>query len=244
MNANWTSRTELLFGGEGVQRLKAARVAVIGLGGVGSFAVEALVRSGIGRLRLIDGDRVSADDINRQLIALPETVGRGKAKTARGRIHSINPDCRAEVRPVYLTAENAAELIDPSLDAVVDAIDDTPAKLAIFEAAAAAGLPVISSMGAARKTDPAHIRRGGIWDTSVCPLARAIRRELRHRGLRGERITCIYSTETPAEPTAHTGDRDRDERPPMGSFIAVSGIFGLHAARETVTRLLAEDPTR
>ena len=134
-----------------------------------------------------------------------------------------------------------ADHIDPSLDAIIDAVDDTPAKLALLETAVVLDIPVISSMGASLRNDPAQIRSGSIWDTSVCPLARIIRRELRRRRLRQGPVSCIYSTEPPAEPLALSRKAIIDGPTPLGSFVGVSGIFGLRAARETVMVLLKQE---
>ena len=192
------SRTQLLFGKEGMERLHAARVAVFGVGGVGGCTVEALARSGVGTLDLIDDDRVCITNINRQILATRETVGQYKVDAARERVMSINPKAQVNGYKTFFTPETAGAFDFTQFDYVVDAIDTVTGKLELIERAQWAGTPVISCMGAANKLDPSALEVADIYKTSVCPLARVMRRELRNRGVRHH--TVLASTELPRKP--------------------------------------------
>ena len=187
------SRTELLLGKEGLGRLSAARVAVFGIGGVGGYAAEALVRSGIGAIDLIDDDRVCLSNLNRQVIALHSTIGRLKVDVMRDRLLDINPGLKAVAHALFYLPETA-DVLDLSVyDYVIDAVDTVKAKLELACRAAELKMPIISAMGAGNKLDPARLRVADIYDTSVCPLARVMRGELRKRGIK--RLKVVYSTE-------------------------------------------------
>ena len=173
------SRTQLMFGADGIEKLAGSRVAVFGIGGVGGYTVEALARSGVGALDLIDDDKVSVSNINRQIIALNSTVGRYKVEAARERVLDINPDCKVTVHRTFFMPETAGQFDFSQYDYVVDAIDTVTGKIAIIMQAKAAGVPVISSMGAGNKLDPTAFRVADIYKTSVCPLAKVIRREMK-----------------------------------------------------------------
>ena len=195
---NQFSRTQLLFGPDAMKKLRESRVAVFGIGGVGGYAVEALARSGIGALDLIDDDKVCLTNLNRQLHATRKTVGRYKVDAAEERVHDINPDCAVRTyRTFYLP--DTRDLFDfTQYDYIIDAIDTVTGKLSLIEAAQAAGTPMISAMGAGNKTDPTAFRVDDIYRTSVCPLARVIRSECRKRGIRHLKV--VYSTEQPVRP--------------------------------------------
>ncbi|MCM1188826.1 MAG: tRNA threonylcarbamoyladenosine dehydratase [bacterium] len=195
---DWLGRTKLLLGCENVERLAQARVAVFGLGGVGGYVVEALARSGVGALDLVDHDVIMPSNRNRQILATVKTVGRPKAEVAAERVLEINPDCRVRVHRVFFLPETAAEFDFAEYDYVVDAIDTVTGKLLLAERAAEAGVPVISSMGAGNKLDPAAFRVADIYETKVCPLAKVMRRELRKRGI--EALKVVYSEEPPITP--------------------------------------------
>ena len=180
---NQFSRTQLLFGPEAMERLSRCRVAVFGIGGVGGYAVEALVRSGIGALDLIDDDRVCLTNLNRQLHATRKTVGQYKVDVAEERILEINPDCRVTKYKTFYLPETRDQFDFSQFDYVVDAIDTVTGKLALAEQAQETGIPIISAMGAGNKTDPAAFRVADIFQTSVCPLARVMRSECRKRGI-------------------------------------------------------------
>ena len=188
------SRLELLVGRDGLTRLERASVAVFGLGGVGSYAAEALVRGGVGRLTLIDFDTIDITNLNRQLHALDGTVGRAKAQVMAERCRSINPAARIEALQAFYAADNSAELLGRGYDFVLDCIDHISAKLHLIETCLAQGLPVIASMGAANKLDPTQVHVADLAHTRTCRLARIIRRELRRRGIHGG-LKVVYSTE-------------------------------------------------
>lgn len=192
------SRTELLLGREGMERLSAARVAVFGLGGVGGSAVEALARSGVGKLDLIDSDRLSLTNLNRQILATHRTLGQFKADAARDRVLDINPAAEVNARKVFYGPDTAGAFDFTRYDYVIDAIDTVTGKLALIERAQAAGTRIISCMGAGNKLDPTAFRVADIWETSVCPLARVMRKELKKRGVRHLKV--VYSREIPRNP--------------------------------------------
>ncbi len=225
------SRTAMLLGDEAMERLAAARVAVFGVGGVGGYAAEALARSGIGALDLIDSDRVAASNLNRQIIALHSTVDCYKVDAAMQRIADINPDCRVTVHRKFYLPENAAEFDFTQYDYVVDAIDTVSGKIGIVMQAKEAGVPVISSMGAGNKLDPTAFEVADIYSTSVCPLARVMRRELRKRGV--EHLKVVYSREEPRLP-AGEAQSDAHKRFVPGSVAFVPSVAGLIAAGEVI----------
>ena len=232
------SRTELLLGREGVERLARARVAVFGLGGVGGYAVEALARGGVGALDLIDSDRVSLTNLNRQILATHETLGRYKADAARDRVLSINPEAVVNARRVFYGPDTAGEFDFARYDYVVDAIDTVTGKLALIQEAQAAGVPVISCMGAGNKLDPAAFRVADIYETSVCPLARVMRKELKRRGVRCLKV--VYSQEPPREPEGALYQESLEgevRRQVPGSCAFVVAAAGMLLAGEVVRDL-------
>ena len=191
-------RTRLVLGREAMEKLKNARVAVFGLGGVGGNAVEALARSGVGALDLVDNDTVALTNLNRQIIATRSTVGQYKTEAAKARILDINPDCRVTLHTVFFLPETADGFDFSQYDYVIDAIDTVSAKLCLAEKCQAAGTPLISSMGTGNKLDPTMLEITDIYKTSVCPLARVMRTECRKRGIR--KLTVLYSKEIPRRP--------------------------------------------
>ena len=190
----------MLLGAEALERLFHARVAIFGIGGVGGYAAEALARSGIGAIDLIDSDKVSISNINRQIIATHKTVGRYKTEVMRERILEINPDCEVEIYNCFYLPQTQAEFEFRRYSYVVDAVDTVTAKLALILQAQEAGTPVISSMGTGNKLDPTALEVADIYETSVCPLARVMRRELKKRGVKSLKV--VYSREEP-KPPAH-----------------------------------------
>ena len=227
------SRTELLLGKEGVEKLKNARVAVFGIGGVGGYVVEALVRSGVGTLDLIDKDVVSESNINRQIIALHSTVGQFKTEVAARRAIDINPNVIINVYNVFYLPENAQDFDFSQYDYVVDAIDTVCGKIALIEQAKANNVPIISSMGAGNKLDPAAFEVVDITKTSVCPLARVMRRELKKRGI--EHVKVVYSKEEPLV----TGEKDEESGKSVpGSVAFVPSVVGLIIAGEVIKDLI------
>ena len=192
------SRTELIFGNEAMKKLAASRVAVFGIGGVGGYTVEALVRSGVGAVDLIDDDRVCLTNINRQIYATQKTVGKYKVDVAAERIADINPDAVVRTYKTFYTPETSEQFDFTEYDYVVDAIDTVTGKIELVLKAKAAGTPIISSMGAGNKIDPTAFEVADIYKTSVCPLARVMRYELKRRGVDGLKV--VYSKEKPIPP--------------------------------------------
>ena len=232
------SRTELLLGREGVERLARAHVAVFGLGGVGGYASEALVRSGVGALDLIDSDRVSLTNLNRQILATHRTLGQYKADAARERALEINPEARVTARRVFYGPDTAGDFDFSQYDYVIDAIDTVTGKLALIQQALAVGTPIISCMGAGNKLDPTAFRVADIYETSVCPLARVMRKELKRRGVR--RLKVVYSQEPPRNPEGalYQGSLEGEIRRQLpGSAAFVPAAAGLILAGEAVKDL-------
>lgn len=226
------SRAELLLGKEGIERLRNARVAVFGIGGVGSFAAEALARGGVGHIALIDGDTVSLTNINRQLIATQKTVGVYKTKVMAERIHEICADTEVVEYPCVYGAENK-DLIDfASYDYIVDAIDTVTSKLLLIEEAKRAGTEVISCMGTGNKLDPTRFEVADISKTSVCPLAKVMRKELKNRGISGVKV--VYSKELPLKPADST---ETGKRQIPGSLSFVPPVAGMILAGEVIRHL-------
>ena len=192
------SRTQLIFGKEAMDKLKGARVAVFGIGGVGGYTVEALARSGVGAIDIIDDDKVCLTNINRQIIATTKTVGKYKVDVAKERIEDINPDCKVTAFKTFYMPETADQFDFTQYDYVVDAIDTVTGKIALIENAKKAGTPIISSMGAGNKVDPTAFEVTDIYKTSVCPLAKVMRYELKRRGIR--KLKVVYSKEKPIPP--------------------------------------------
>ena len=239
------ARTEQLIGRQGLEALEKSRVAVFGLGAVGSFAVEALARMGVGHMRIIDFDTVNITNINRQLYALHSTIDEKKTAVAARRIHEINPSILLDVRDAFVNEESLADLLDKELDVVVDAIDGLNSKVNLICGAVERELAVVSSMGAAGRTEPSMIRTGDISETSVCPLARFVRRRLRRRGVH-QGVRCVYSVEKPRNKMEYDpADAEVPEhgrsRPPIGTVSYIPGIFGL-AAAGLVTDVLLKEP--
>lgn len=238
---NQFSRTELLLGKDGMNRLYRARVAVFGIGGVGGYTVEALARSGVGTLDLIDNDRVCLTNINRQILASRRTVGQFKVDVAKERILDINPDAEVRTYKTFYTPQTATQFDFTQYDYIVDAIDTMAGKLELVEQARKAGVPIISCMGAGNKMDPSAFEVADIYETSVCPLARIMRRELRRRGI--EKLKVVYSKEPPMTPI---GDVDGPpdglqegvrHRQTPGSNAFVPAVAGLMIAGEVIRDL-------
>jgi len=222
------ARTRLVIGDRALELLGKACVLVAGLGGVGSAAAEALARAGVGTLILIDKDVVEPSNLNRQLLATTNTIGKPKAEAMAARVNEIAPGCNALPRVLFLTEENIRDALTPAPDYVLDAVDNVTAKLALAESCHELGIPIISCMGTGNKLDPSRFQVGEIRDTSVCPLARVMRRELRRRGINSLRV--IYSTE-PA--------REGEGRTP-GSISFVPPVAGMIAAGEVVRGLAGD----
>jgi tRNA A37 threonylcarbamoyladenosine dehydratase len=232
------SRTEMLLGRNSVEKLRQSRVAVFGLGGVGSFAAEALARAGIGSLLLVDGDTVCPTNINRQLIALHSTVGQPKVAVMAARILDINPQAKVTTRQEFYLPQNAASFDLSAFDYVVDAIDTVSAKAVLAFRMQVAGVPMISCMGAGNKLDPTRFEVADIYDTSVCPLCRVMRKELQRRGVKSLKV--VYSKEPPQfvpEPADADADYQSVRCRTTGSVSFVPSAAGLIMAAEVVRAL-------
>lgn len=232
------SRTELLIGKEGMERLSNSRVAVFGVGGVGGYTVEALARSGIGELDLIDNDQVALTNLNRQIIATTKTLGRYKVDVAKERVLEINPDAKVNIYKKFYLPETKEEFDFTKYDYVVDAIDTVSGKIALVEQAKEAGVPIISSMGAGNKLDPTAFRVADIYKTSVCPLAKVMRRELKKRGIR--KLKVVYSEEMPIVPEKNAEMEQAEptqKRQVPGSVAFVPSVVGLIIAGEVIKDL-------
>ena len=244
-------RAELLLGKNALDRLQKARVAVFGLGGVGGYVVEGLARCGVGALDLVDRDIFSISNLNRQILATTGTIGRAKVEAAKERVLTINPDCRVNARQCFFLPDTKDRFDFREYDYVVDAIDTVTGKLALIETAREAGVPIISSMGTGNKLDPTAFRIGDIYETTVCPLARVMRRECRKRGI--DHLKVLYSTEMPLEPKASPGrpenacrpenvvsasGPDIGAKPVPGSVSFVPSVAGLIIAGEVIRDLI------
>ena len=231
------SRTAFLLGDEGMAKLKNATVAVFGLGGVGGYVVEALARCGIGALVLVDHDTLSITNINRQILATRKTVGMDKAEAARQRVEEIDPDIRVTARKDFFCPDTAHTFDFSQYDYVVDAIDTVTGKLALVKAAQDAGVPIISCMGTGNKLDPSKFQITDITKTSVCPLARIMRKECAKRGIRHLKV--LYSTEDPISPIATSEEELPEGRRALpGSVSFVPSVAGLMIAGEVVKDLI------
>ncbi|MCE5313858.1 MAG: tRNA threonylcarbamoyladenosine dehydratase [Armatimonadota bacterium] len=246
MNERFT-RIELMLGSDACARLREASVTVVGLGAVGSYAIEGLARSGIGKLRLVDFDKVAPSNINRQLYALTSTLGRPKCEVARERVLDINPDCEVEAIHGFVDGDTAIEMIGESPDLVIDAIDALNPKVELISVLRAKGIPTISCLGAALRLDPTMIRIATIDNVHHCPLGRVVRQRLKRRGVTMD-FPCIYSDELlpnplPVAPPPNilTEDRILDRgraRNTLGSMPTITGMFGLAAANLAVKILV------
>lgn len=240
------SRTQLVFGKEAMDRLKGSRVAVFGVGGVGGYTVEALARSGVGAIDIIDDDKVCLTNINRQIIATGKTVGKYKVDVAKERIEEINPDCKVTAFRTFYMPETADQFDFTKYDYVVDAIDTVTGKIALIENAKKAGTPIISSMGAGNKVDPTAFEVADIYKTSVCPLARVMRYELKRRGIK--KLKVVYSKEKPIPPIADEdpngenglsmADKVAGKRQVPGSTAFVPSVAGLIIAGEVIKDII------
>lgn len=247
---SWYSRTEILLGTEGINKLADATVAVFGIGGVGGHVAEALARSGVGNLELIDHDTVSLSNLNRQIVALHSNIGKYKVDVMRDRILDINPDANVVGRKCFYLPETAGQFDFTKYDYVVDCIDTVTGKLQLIEAAKAAGVPVISSMGAGNKLDPTAFQVADISKTSVCPLAKVMRRELKKRNIKNVKV--VYSQEEPVEAKKtesfgkameQYGNEENNagrRKSIPGSIAFVPSVAGLILAGEVIKDLTAE----
>ena len=230
-------RTRILVGDDGVARLAAARVFLAGLGGVGSYAAEALARAGIGAITLVDHDCVAASNLNRQLPALNSTVGRSKIEVVAERILDINPSCRLTLVADFLSTDNLRAHLADGYDAVLDAIDSLSSKTALIETAYRGGFAVISSMGAGGRLDPTRLQVTDLQATRVCPLARAVRTQLRRRGI-GRGVIAVWSDEAPRPPLPPEDVGRGRPRAVNGTVSYMPALFGLTLAGVAIRRVL------
>lgn len=237
--ADQFARTRVLLGDAAMERLYHARVAVFGIGGVGGYVCEALARSGVGAFDLIDSDKVSLTNINRQIIATHETVGRYKTDVMKERILSIHPQADVRIHPCFFLPENAGDFPFDQYDYVVDAVDTVTAKIALVLKAQEEGVPIISSMGAGNKLDAGRFQVADLYETKVCPLARVMRRELKKRNV--EHLKVVYSQEEPVKPVTEGMLQEQGEqgRPVPGSVAFVPSVAGLMIAGEVVKDLIS-----
>lgn len=233
------SRTRFLLGTEGMEKLKSARVAVFGLGGVGGYVVEALARCGVGALDLIDHDTISLTNLNRQLFATHDTIGMDKAQVAKNRVLAIDPSIQVNAIKAFYMPDTAADFDFTKYDYVVDAVDTVTAKLALITAAKTANVPIISSMGTGNKLDPTKFQVADISKTSICPLARIMRKECAKRGIKNVKV--LFSTEDAIKPQCDSAEEMPEGRRALpGSVSFVPSVAGLIIAGEVVKDLIAE----
>lgn len=228
------SRTELLIGKEGIEKLSKSHVAVFGIGGVGGYVVEALVRSGIGAIDIIDNDTVCESNINRQIYATTKTIGKNKVDVAKERILEINPNIKVKTFQMFFTPQTADEFDFSNYDYIVDAIDTVVGKLSLIEKAKEYGVPIICSMGAGNKLDPTKFEVADISKTSVCPLARVIRTELKKRKIKDVKV--VYSKEQPIKPNSTLNPQTNKQTP--GSIAFVPSVAGLIIAGEVIKDII------
>jgi tRNA A37 threonylcarbamoyladenosine dehydratase len=234
-------RTKLLLGAQALEKLSGSRVCVFGVGGVGGYVVEALARSGVGAIDIVDNDSVAVSNINRQIIALHSTVGKDKVDVAKDRILDINPECKVNCHKCFYLPENSSEFEFDKYDYVVDAIDTVTAKIDIIMNCTELGVPIISSMGTGNKLDPTRVQVTDIYKTEIDPLAKVMRRELKKRGLK--KLKVVYSNEEPIKPdpeevSAELESSGSSKRTVPGSTAFVPPVAGLVLAREVVMDLI------
>lgn len=232
---NRDSRTLALIGEEALGQLRRARVLVVGVGGVGGYAVEMLARTGVGHLTLIDADCAAPSNLNRQLIALESTIGQPKTGLFASRIHDINPDIEVDARTEFLQTDNVAALLDENYDFVLDCIDTVAPKVALIAECLRRNIPIVSSMGAGGRTDVSKVCYSDLWETREDGLARAVRQRLKKMSLR-RRLTVVCSTEAP-RPSALLSDERENKRSSYGTTACVPATFGIFMANHALNRL-------
>lgn len=228
------SRSEMLLGDTALKKLKSSRVAVFGIGGVGGFAAEALVRAGVGKIDVIDSDKVALSNLNRQIIVLSSTVGMYKVDVARNRFVDINPECEVKAYKIFFAPDTAGEFDFSLYDYVVDAVDTVTAKRQLILSCKAENVPIISSMGAGNKLDATAFKVADIYETRVCPLARVMRRICKENGV--EHLKVVYSEEPPVKPVSK--ENESIKKQPPGSVSFVPSVCGLIIAGEVIRDLI------
>ena len=234
MSLNEFCRTELLIGEDGIEKLHNSKVIVFGIGGVGSFVVEALTRAGVGNLILVDNDTICISNLNRQIHATQATVGNVKVEAMKARVLSINPNCKVEAKQEFITADNIQEIIPTDIDYVVDAIDTVTSKLALAEYCYKNDIKLIASMGTGNKMDPTQFRVTDVFKTKVCPLAKVMRAELRKRGVK--KLKVVYSEEIPMVPNKGRAVPSQKRQTP-GSISFVPPVAGMIIGGEVIKDL-------
>ena len=229
--SNKFSRTEMLIGKENVNKLKKSKVAIFGIGGVGSFVVEGLARAGVGNFILVDNDKIAESNLNRQIIATTKTIGKLKVEVCKERILEINPDAKVEIYPDFFMPDSP-EIFDNTIDYIVDAIDTVTAKIELVIRANKLNVPIISSMGTGNKLDPSKFEVTDIYKTSVCPLAKVMRKELKLRGIK--KLKVVYSKEEPIKIKSEEGNKKQTP----GSISFVPSVAGLIIAGEVVKDII------
>ncbi|APF23332.1 tRNA threonylcarbamoyladenosine dehydratase [Clostridium butyricum] len=232
------TRTELLIGNDGLNKLRKSKVIVFGVGGVGGFAVEALARAGVGEITVVDNDTVSLTNLNRQIIATYDTIDKAKVEVIKERIQSINKDCKVITRQVFVSNDNIEEIVPKDIDYVVDAIDTVSAKLGLAEYCYKNNINIMSSMGTGNKLDPTQFKVSDVFKTQVCPLAKVMRCELRKRGV--EKLKVVYSEEMPLKPKSEYSSEVKGtaKRPVPGSMSFVPPVAGMIIAGEVIKDIL------
>ncbi len=232
------TRTELLIGNDGLNKLRKSKVIVFGVGGVGGFAVEALARAGVGEITVVDNDTISLTNLNRQIIATYDTIDKAKVEVIKERIQSINKDCRVITRQVFVSNDNIEEIVPKDIDYVVDAIDTVSAKLGLAEYCYKNNINIMSSMGTGNKLDPTQFKVSDVFKTQVCPLAKVMRCELRKRGV--EKLKVVYSEEMPLKPKSEYSSEVKGtaKRPVPGSMSFVPPVVGMIIAGEVIKDIL------
>ena len=237
MALNEFCRTELLIGEEGINKLHNSKVIVFGVGGVGSFVVEALTRAGVGNLVLVDNDTICISNLNRQIHATQATVGNIKVEAMKNRVLSINPNCNVEAKQIYISADNIEEVITDDIDYVVDAIDTVTSKLALAKYCYENNIKIISSMGTGNKMDPTQFKVTDIYKTKVCPLAKVMRSELKKRGVK--KLKVVYSEEIPMTPDKGDAVPSAKRQTP-GSISFVPPVAGMIIGGEVIKDIISE----
>lgn len=237
MNTDWKQRTQLLLGEEKMQRMAAAHVLVVGLGGVGAYAAEMICRAGVGQMTIVDADTVQPSNINRQLAALQTTIGQEKAQVLAERYKQINPELKLTVLPVYLKDDNIPELLDAAhYDFIVDAIDTISPKCYLIYHAMQRRIKIVSSMGAGAKSDITQVRFADIWDTYHCGLSKAVRKRLQKMGVK-RKLPVVFSTEQADPKAVLLTDAERNKKSTCGTVSYMPAVFGCFLAEYVIKRL-------
>lgn len=233
---NWEQRTELLLGEKKMERLRSAHILVVGVGGVGAYAAEMLVRAGVGRLTIVDADTVQPTNINRQLVALHSTINMPKTDILANRLHDINPQLALTVMPVYLDEDNIPALLEEKFDFIVDAIDTITPKCTLIFTAMERGMKIISSMGAGAKTDITQIKYADLWETYHCGLSKAVRKRLQKMGMK-RKLPVVFCTQQADMDAVILTDNERNKKSTTGTVSYMPAVFGCYLAQYVISKL-------